>query len=170
MKMKIYLAVMLAIFLGAFAHDSHAQKKTIVLVRHVEKDISATADKTDPELSQAGRDRALLMVKAVGKYKPDAIYSTNFKRSRESVKPLAEKRKKDIQIYDASNQQKLVDEVMASKFKKFVIVGHSNTTPALANLFTKKEVFKQVPDTEYSVIWVIRMKNGVLEKVEILTY
>jgi len=66
MKTKFYLAVMLAIFLGAFAQDSHAQKKTIVLVRHVEKDISATADKTDPELSQAGRDRALLMVKTIG--------------------------------------------------------------------------------------------------------
>lgn len=168
--MKLRGILLTLTFITLFSGATFAQKKTIVLVRHVEKDISATADKTDPELSQAGRDRALLMVKAVGKYKPDAIYSTNFKRSRESVKPLAEKRKKDIQIYDASNQQKLVDEVMASKFKKFVIVGHSNTTPALANLFTKKEVFKQVPDTEYSVIWVIRMKNGVLEKVEILTY
>ncbi len=170
MKTKLYLAVILAIVLGVFAPDMIAQKKTIVLVRHVEKDTSATADKTDPELSQTGRDRALLMVKAVGKYKPDAIYSTNFKRSRDSVKPLAEKRKKEVQLYDPSNQQKLVDEVMASKFKKFVVVGHSNTTPALANLFTKKEVFKQIPDTEYSVIWVIRMKNGVLEKVEVLTY
>ncbi len=161
---------MLAIVLGVFAQTTLAQKKTIVLVRHVEKDSSATADKTDPELSQAGRDRALLMVKAVGKYKPDAIYSTNFKRTRDSVKPLADKRKKEIQIYNPSDQQKLVDEVMASKFKKFVIVGHSNTTPALANLFTKKEVFKQVPDTEYSVIWVIKMKNGTLEKVEVFTY
>lgn len=170
MKPKMYLVVMLAILLGVFAQETLAQKKTIVLVRHVEKDSSPTADKADPGLSQMGRDRAQLIVKAIGKYKPDAIYSTNFKRTRESVKPLADKRKKEIQIYDPSNQQKLVDEVMASKSKKFVIVGHSNTTPALANLFTKKEVFKQVPDTEYSVIWVIRMKNGVLEKVEILTY
>ena len=138
MKIKLYIALLLTLALGVFVQTVPAQKKTIVLVRHVEKDSSPTADKTDPELSPTGRDRALLMVKAIGKYKPDAIYSTNFKRSRDSARPLADKRKKEIQIYDPSNQQKLVDEIMASKFKKFVIVGHSNTTPALANLLRKK--------------------------------
>ena len=147
-----------------------AQDKTIILVRHVEKDTSATADKTDPELSQAGRDRALALVKRAGKYKPDAIYSTNFKRTRDSVKPLADKRKKTVQIYDPANQQKLVDEIMASNIKKFLIVGHANTIPALANLIAKKEIFKQLSEAEFGVIWVIKIKDGKVDKMEILGY
>ena len=147
-----------------------AQDKTIILIRHVEKDSSPTADKTDPEVSEAGRARALALVQKMSKYKPDAIYSTNYKRTRDSVKPLSEKRKKPVQIYDPANQQKLVDEMMASKIKKFLVVGHANTIPALANLIAKKEIFKTLSEAEFGVIWVIRIKDGKVDRMEILGY
>ena len=37
-------------------------------------------------------------------------------------------------------------------------------------LLMKKEVFKQLPDTEYGVFWVIRMKKGVVTKIEVYPY
>ena len=59
---------------------------------------------------------------------------------------------------------------MSSKTERYVIVGHSNTTPALANLLLKKDVFKQLPDPEYGVFWVIRIKKGVVKRVEVYPY
>ncbi|MBA2333391.1 MAG: histidine phosphatase family protein, partial [Blastocatellia bacterium] len=104
------------------------------------------------------------------KYRPGAFYSTDFKRTRDSVTPLASRRKKQVRIYDARNPQKLLDEIMQSRTKRFVIAGHSNTIPDLANLILKKQLFKNLEDSEYTVIWLVRIKDGKAEKVEILDY
>ena len=72
--------------------------------------------------------------------------------------------------YDPAKPADLVAKILASTTDHYLIVGHSNTTPALANLLMKKEVFKQMPDTEYGVFWVIRMKKGVVIKIEVFPY
>jgi len=153
-----------------FSVSGYAQEKTIILVRHVEKDTAPTADKRDPELSDTGKERAKKLVTATKRYKFDEIYSTDFKRTRGTAEPTATKRKKTIQTYDASKPQELVDKIMASKNDKFLVIGHSNTVPQLANLIGKRMVFRDLLDTEYSVIWIVKMKNGVVEKIEILSY
>ena len=159
--------VLIVIAIGLFSISVVAQMKTILLIRHAEKADSTSAD---PELSAAGRARALRLVNTIGKYKPGAFYSTDFKRTRDTLAPLAGKRKKQVQIYDAKNPEKLFDEMMQSRTKRFVVAGHSNTIPGLANLMTKKELFKNLDDSEYGAIWVIRIKNGQIQKVEILPY
>ena len=143
---------------------------TIILVRHAEKETSEMADKADPMLSAAGRERAKRLVKKIGKYRPGAFYSTDFKRTRDTIGPLAAKRKKEVKIYDARKPQELIDEIMKSSTKRFVVSGHSNTIPGLANLIEKKELFKNLDDAEYTVIWLIRLKNGKVTKFELLDY
>lgn len=167
------LAVILAAFLFvSFSAEgvSAQSKKTIILVRHAEKDVSDTADKNDPELSPEGRQRAERLLEKIKKYKPGAVYSTNLKRTRSTVEPIAKRRKKDIQTYDARAQQALVDEIMKSRTKRFVVAGHSNTIPLLANLLVKKELFKPLDEFEYGTIWLIRMKDGKATKLEVLDY
>lgn len=163
--------IALLIFL-AVATVSAQRDKTIVLVRHVEKDSSPTADKVDPDLSEEGRARAERLAKVVKRYKPHEIFSTNFKRTRETAQPIARRRKKDIQTYDPSKPADLVQKIMdpASKTVHYLIVGHSNTIPGLANLLAKKEVFRNLLESEYGVIWVIRMKKGVLDRIEVRPY
>ena len=114
-------------------------------------------------LSAAGRGRVERLWKIVKKYKPHEIFATNYKRTRETVEPIAARRKKVVQIYDPAKQAELVTQIMASKTEHYLIAGHSNTVPALANLLAKKEVFKQLPDSEYGVIWVVKIRNGVLK-------
>ncbi len=147
--------------------DATAQNKTIILVRHAEK-----ADQTsqDPELSAEGKQRAERLLKVIKKYKPGAVYSTDFKRTRETGSPMAVRRHLQIKTYDARKPANLIDEVMRSKTKRFLIVGHSNTVPGLVNLLGKKEVFKNLDDAEYGVIWLVRIKDGQLKKIEILPY
>jgi 2,3-bisphosphoglycerate-dependent phosphoglycerate mutase len=156
-----------------FSGSAIAQRdKTIVLVRHVEKDSSPTADKVDPVLSEEGKARAERLAKVIKRYKPHEIFSTPFKRTRGTAEPIAKKRKKEIQTYDPSKPADLVQKIMdpASKTVHYLVVGHSNTIPALANLLAKKEVFRNLLESEYGVIWVIRLKRGVLDRIEVRPY
>ncbi len=163
MRTIIFWLTLITILAGAAA----AQNKTILLVRHAEK-----MDETsrDPELSTAGKQRAERLVKKIGRFRPGAFYSTDFKRTRDTLAPLAAKRKKEIQIYDAKKPQDLLDRIMKSKTKRFVVSGHSNTIPGLANLITKKELFKNLDESEYSVVWLIKLKDGKVRKFELLEY
>lgn len=165
--MKILVSIFLGITL--FAADSFAQDRevTIILVRHAEK---ADGTSQDPELSPAGRERAQRLIKKIGKYRPGAFYSTDFKRTRDTVAPLAAKRKKEVKVYDPRKPQELIDQIVNSKTKRFVVAGHSNTVPGLANLIAKKELFKNLDDSEYTVIWLVRLKNGKVTKFELLDY
>ncbi|MFZ1701410.1 MAG: histidine phosphatase family protein [Pyrinomonadaceae bacterium] len=171
MANKLFLVVV--VLLLAFAVQtsySQSKNKTIVLVRHAEK-VPAPPTEPDPELSPEGRARAERFMKAVvRRYKPHEIFSTSYKRTRQTAEPVAAKRKKEIQTYDPAKQVDLVAQIMASDTDHYLIVGHSNTIPALANMLAKKEVFRNLLESEYGVYWVIRLKRGVLQRVEVFSF
>lgn len=170
MNLRIIAFTLLLGFGLAGAGFGQSKNKTIVLVRHAEK-VAAPPTEPDPELSPEGRERAQRFMKAVAKrYKPHEIFSTSFKRTRQTAEPVAAKRRKEIQTYDPAKQAELVAKILASKTDHYLIVGHSNTIPVLANLLAKKEIFRNLPDPEYGVYWVVRMKNGVLKKIEVFPY
>lgn len=157
---------LLLLALGAY-FETLSQNKTIILVRHAEKVDSSS---TDPDLSSEGRARASALMRKLKKYRPGAVFSTDFRRTRDTAAPIAARRKKPVQIYDARRPQELINQIMASRTKRFVIVGHSNTIPGLVNLITKKELFKNLEDSEYGTIWVIRIRQGLVKKIEVLSY
>jgi phosphohistidine phosphatase SixA len=161
--MKMIAAVFLGLFLLTFAStSSFAQhnKLTIILLRHAEKDISPSADKVNPDLTPEGKQRAQTLVKKIKKYKPTAIFSSDYIRTKMTVAPLAEKRKLAVQIYDPRKLNELADMIMQGKFKSVVVVGHNNTTPALANLLIKQEKYQTLDETEYQKIWIIKIKKN----------
>ncbi|MFL6466888.1 MAG: SixA phosphatase family protein [Pyrinomonadaceae bacterium] len=164
---KIAFGFFLCLSLAFFSVEALSQNKVIVLVRHAEK---TDGTSQDPDLSAAGKERAVRLVKKVGKYRPKEIYSTDFKRTRETVQPIATKRHITIQTYDPRDQKVVAGKILASPNKRILVSGHSNTVPALANLLGKKELFKNLDDTEYGAIWVIRIKKGEIQKIEILNY
>ena len=172
MKNLICLSVLVIFaFTLSFPPETAAQtNKTIVLVRHAEKMPAVEGDKGDQDLSADGRQRAERLVKVLKKYKPHEIFATDYKRTKQTAEPIAKARKKEIQTYDPAKQADLVAKIMPTKTDHHLIVGHSNTIPALANLLAKKELFRNLLDTEYSVFWVIRMKNGVVTKVEVFPF
>ncbi|MEJ7623554.1 MAG: histidine phosphatase family protein [Pyrinomonadaceae bacterium] len=164
------ILILLVLLTCVPAASAQSANKTIVLVRHAEK-APAPPTEPDPELSAEGRERAERFNKAVSKrYKPHEIFSTNYKRTRQTAEPIAKRRGKEIQTYDAAKPAELISKIMASKTDHYLIVGHSNTIPALANLLAKKEVFRNLLDTEYGVYWVIRMRSGVLSRIEVFPY
>jgi len=167
MYMKNSLLVIVCVLYLSFAClEAYSQDKVIVLVRHAEK-VDSSAD---AELSSEGKERALRLVRKIGKYRPKEIFSTDFKRTRDTVQPIATKRHLQIQIYDPRKPQELADKILKSDHKRILVSGHSNTVPGLANLLGRKELFKNLEDSEYGAIWVIRIKKGQVQKTEILYY
>ncbi len=170
--MKIFgvgLLCLTAAFLS-YSPVNAQSKKTIILVRHAEKDISATADKVDPELTADGRKRAERLVKVIKRYKPGAVYSSNYKRTRDTAAPTAAWRKKTVEIYDTKKLPELVDKMLSSKTKRHLVVGHNTTTPGLANLLIKEEKYKPLPESDYTKIWIVKIRNGKLKSVEVVEY
>lgn len=170
--MKIIVSVLIILIVVCLIYSPvNAQTKTIILVRHAEKaPVAVDSTNGDVELSSEGRERAIRFAAVAKRFRPGEIFATAYKRTHQTAEPIAKLRGKKIQIYDASKHPELIDKILKSKTKRFVIVGHSNTIPFLANLLAKKEVFKQLADTEYGVIYVVRIKNGVFRSLEIFPY
>ena len=168
--MKILVLFTICLTLLIASTTVVGQNKTIIVVRHAEKNAPVEGDKGDVDLSSEGRERAVRFAKVAKRFRPGEIFATAYKRTQQTAEPIAKIRGKAIQIYDAAKHPDLIDLILKSKTKRFVVVGHSNTVPFLANLLAKKEVFRQLPDTEYGVVYVIRMTNGVFKKLEIYPY
>ena len=172
MKISAHFGGLFLIFVFSTGFSAaQSSSKIIVLVRHAEKMASTEMDKTgDVDLSAEGRQRAERLAKAIKKYKPHEIFATDYKRTKQTAEPIAKLRGKEIQTYDPQKQADLIPKILSSTTDHFLIVGHSNTIPALANLLMKKEIFKNLLDSEYGVFWVIRLKNGVARKIEVFPY
>jgi 2,3-bisphosphoglycerate-dependent phosphoglycerate mutase len=168
--MRLLFAASLLLIIGLFTLPTPAQDKTIVLVRHAERNPPTPTDKGDPDLSPEGKARAERLWKIVKKYKPHEIFATEYKRTQQTVEQIARRRGKQVQTYDSAKTADLVAQMMASKTEHYLIAGHSNTIPVFANLLMKKEVFKQLPETEFGVVWVVRIRKGVLKEVKVLSY
>ena len=172
MKSRTYLSILFAIAICALScnYAFGQNRKTIILVRHAEKDISATADKVNPPLTSAGRERAERLVKTIKRYKPGAVYSSDFIRTRDTAAPVAAWRKKQVQIYDPKLLGDLVSKILESKTKRHIVVGHNTTTPALANLFIKVDKYRALPESDYTKIWIIKIRDGKLKSVDVIEY
>jgi broad specificity phosphatase PhoE len=161
--MKFIVSLLFGLLLFSFAgSDVFAQhrKLTFILLRHAEKDLSQGAEAANPELSAEGKLRAERLVKIVEKYRPDAIYSTNYIRTRATVAPLARRGRYMVQIYEPRNLNQLAEQIMSGKLKRILVVGHNTTTPALANLLIKQDKYKALAESEYDKIWIVKVKKN----------
>lgn len=159
--LKYFSAILFFVFFLLFPTVTSAQKTTVILLRHAEKDASKTADKKDPDLTDAGRQRAEKLVEVLSKYKGCRIYSTNYKRTRNTVNPFAErsdpKYRLRVQVYDSENLEKFADELRNLRGGCAIVVGHSNTTPTLVNHLLKQEKYKWLQDNEYDKIFILKV-------------
>jgi len=86
----------------------------------------------------------------------DAIYATPFKRSQETVQPIADALSLPIRAYDAEDTNHVLKKILRKhKGKIILVVGHSNTLPTLiANLGASKKV-PRIAEGEYDNIYIV---------------
>lgn len=163
--MKI-LFLTITIFLAQLAF-SQEKLTTVILLRHAEKENDGGKN---PELSEAGKNRAAGLVTLLSKTKINAIYSTAFKRTENTVKPLAKSKNLTINHYDGSKMAE-IDEILARwSGGTVVICGHSNTTPAIVNHFIGKEEHAAFADSEYGNLIIVTLGEKGQAHVTWLTF
>ncbi|MEP1094066.1 MAG: phosphoglycerate mutase family protein [Cyclobacteriaceae bacterium] len=162
MKRFILLIAAFSIVSIVFAQD----QTTFILVRHAEKADDGTRN---PPLNEVGKERALNLAALLENQDIAALYSTPYKRTQETLQPLAQKKGLETSEYKpragADWLAKLYGDHSGGTV---VIVGHSNTIPNLANHLLGNETFTQFDEKEYSNLIVIvgsEVGNGKLVRL-----
>ncbi|MFZ5636813.1 MAG: histidine phosphatase family protein [Pseudomonadota bacterium] len=104
---------------------------TVVVLRHAEK---AVDDPKDPSLSDAGRARAERVADTLADAPLRATYATAYRRTRATAAPAAGRHGIAVATYDAA----MPAAEFAATLRRthpdgtVLVVGHSNTAPAIA--------------------------------------
>ena len=137
---------------------------TVYLVRHAEKD-TRNPDDQDPELTEAGRKRALALKHYLEDEKVDGFFSTPYKRNQQTLTPLAQGR--PIQFYQSHDYTLLRDKILSEyKGKTVVVVGHSNTVLPIIEAFGAKKPIKEITERDYDNIFKLTISPKGKAKVE----
>lgn len=103
----------------------------VFLVRHAEKSHHDDHDTArGPDLTEAGRRRAEILARVLAPAGITRIHSTDYRRTRETARPLAEAEGLQVEIYDPRAPAALV-KLLRGSSGRHLVVGHSNTTPEL---------------------------------------
>lgn len=124
---------------------------TFILVRHAEKDYG-----DDPNLTEKGKARADRLSEMLKRVDLGAVYSTNTKRTMQTAEPPAEYHDLEIQQYNALELNLLATRLRSRhRGETVLVVGHSNTTPALASILDKKEDYPRFSELDYTNLYVV---------------
>lgn len=176
--MKIKYLLLVIAFCFSTVHYAQKTKKEdvankengitkIILLRHAEKGNDGSAD---PELTFKGEERAKKLAFVLEDFKIDKIFSTHFIRTEKTVTVLAVKKELEIATYDAKDQDFANFLLEKQKGKTIVVVGHSNTIPALVNKLIGKDMYKDLSESEYGKFWVLTFSNGTFIDCSLFNY
>lgn len=98
----------------------------LFVLRHAEK----TSDDADADLSAEGRRRAATLAWMLRDVPVDAVYATDYRRTRNTVQPLADEKRLAVLTY--AGEAELADALLRHhRGQNVVVCGHSNTIPRL---------------------------------------
>jgi broad specificity phosphatase PhoE len=130
---RMLAAVSLALLVAGCAtpRERAEPMTTFVLVRHAEK---TADDPRDPGLTDAGRARAARLAASLADAPLRAVYATAYRRTRDTAGPSAVAHGLQVAVYDA--REPAADFAArlraAHRAGTVLVVGHSNTVPAIA--------------------------------------
>jgi phosphohistidine phosphatase SixA len=128
---------------------------TVIIVRHAEKNIEP--NNPDPDLSPAGQARAQEIARMFGDSGVQAIYATQYKRTQQTVAPLASRLGLSVSTIDAKQSAELTRRILSSNRGQTVfIAGHNNTVPEIVNILSG-ENFPIIPESEYDNMFIVTM-------------
>ena len=145
---------------AAFVSYRSATTTTIVLVRHAEK-VMGTIE--DPPLAAEGVRRAERLARMFGEVKAangvDAVYVSDTKRSQQTAAPLASRLGVNPTVYPAADVEGTARKVLREhRGGRALIVGHSNTLPALVQKLSGQSV-PEIPEEEYDDVYVVTVPS-----------
>ena len=126
LKQLMHRLLFIFIVMSFFPNLASADTYTLYFSRHMEK----TTDKTDPDLSLVGKQRAQVLAQVLKNSDIEAIFSTDYKRTQQTAEVLARQLGLSVESYPAKDFKGIVTSLKELK-KNALIIGHSNTVPEL---------------------------------------
>ena len=161
-------AVFGAVVLFAFFSTFSRPLTTVILVRHAEKKIEP--ENPDPDLTPQGAARAQEIARVFGDAGVNAIFATQYKRTQQTVKPLADRIGVPVTILDSKQTDELVSQIQtAHRGQTIFVSGHSNSVPAIVSVLSN-EKFPEIPDNEYDNLFIVTIYRFGKAKVTKLKY
>lgn len=140
-------------------------KSTFYVVRHGEK-VDNTAN---PPLSVLGQERAEDLKTELANKGITEIYSTNYLRTKNTVKPLANSRGLVTKIYAVSPADSMgvfIEKLKQMKGKNVLIVGHSNTTKYVVNGLLERDTLRvDIPDNDFDNLYIVKRQFFSVRKM-----
>ena len=157
---KILSALFVMLWMTPIQAQSPTDSKvsSFYFIRHAEKDTSNPADR-DPDLVMEGVLRAARWSSIFNRIDFDIIYSTDYKRTRNTALPIAEQKKLPLTFY-SPNGFDSVDFLKNNFGKTVLIVGHSNTVPAMVNALIGEKQYKQIKEINYTNLYIINITES----------
>lgn len=127
---------------------------TYYLVRHAEKEL----DQENPSLTAEGIQRAADLVDMMENIPLDAVYTTNYNRTIQTAQGVAAQKGLEFILYDPSDLPAFAEKLEADHAGQHIlIVGHSNTTPALLNSLNPNSNLPSISEEEYDHFFILTM-------------
>jgi 2,3-bisphosphoglycerate-dependent phosphoglycerate mutase len=138
------------------------QITTVLLVRHAEK-LTTPAD--DPVLSPQGTARAETLVRMFENSGLNAVYSSQYARTKLTAEPLAKRFRIPVETVDAKSTNKLVESILSKHSGGTVlVVGHSNTLPEIIEALGAGKI-QEIDDLDYDNVYVVTVSGNGIAKV-----
>ena len=150
MRLRVLIVILACCFIGNTTASDTDNSYTLYLVRHAEKQSDGSRD---PALTEAGRNRSEQLANWFQDKGITEIWSSDYKRTRDTANPLVTRLSLELSIYDPRNLADLVKE-LSHQQRTALIVGHSNTTPELARLLCDCFI-EDMDESEYDRLIVI---------------
>jgi len=154
MRLRILIFFLTCCFIGNATAADKDSSYTLYLVRHAEKQADGSRD---PALTEIGKHRSEQLAVWLQDKNITETWSSDYKRTRDTAKPLATGLGLELTIYDPGNLPDLVKKLRRHQ-RTALIVGHSNTTPELARLLCNCFV-EDMDESEYDRLIVISISN-----------
>jgi broad specificity phosphatase PhoE len=161
-------ALLGAVVLFAYFVTFRRPVTTVIIIRHAEKVIDP--NNPDVDLSPAGQARAQEIVRMFGDAGINAIYATQYKRTQQTVKPLADKLGLTPVIINSRNTGDLLAQIKAQRSGQTVfIAGHNNTVPEIIAALGGPQ-FPVIPESQYDNLYIVTVYRTGKAKVVKLKY
>ena len=141
---------------------------TVILIRHAEKVIDP--NNPDVDLSPAGQARAQELVRMFGDAGINTIYATQYKRTQQTVKPLADKLGLAITQVNSKSTPELLSQIKAQhRGETIFISGHNNSVPEIIAALGGP-TYPTIPESEYDNLYIVTVYRTGKAKVVKMKY
>lgn len=165
---SMFFAVLGVVVVFAYFATFSRPLTTVIVVRHAEKNIEP--NNPDPDLSPAGQARAQELVRMFSATGVNAIYATQFKRTQQSVKPLADRLGLPVNVVDSKKTSDLVNQILtANRGQVVVVAGHNNTAPEIVGALGGG-TFPVIPENEFDNMFIVTIYRFGRAKVVKIKY